>query len=724
MIVSQLPSKSAAPEIAPGSVRALEVPRILIVDDTRAIHDDFSKILATDHHPDLERAEAALFGGNIANNHQAVFTVASAYQGDEALKLVTQAVHSGANYALAFVDVRMPPGWDGIETTAKLWAVDPDLQIVICTAYSDHSWENVMDRLGHHDNLVILKKPFDAMEVLQLAHALTRKWQLTRRHRRRLAELEARVAERTAALETANHQLRDEITESRQREERMNLQVAALNAAANAIVIANSQGLVEWVNPAFTRLSGYGVDEIVGQPLRILKSGQHPPSFYANLWTTITTGNVWHGEIISKRKDGRFCVEDMTITPVRGSDNLIRHFVAIKQDITEQRQFQTRLQQAQKMEAIGTLAGGIAHDFNNVLAAIFGYGDLLRQDLKGHSEAREDVEEILKAARRAKDLVEQILTFSRQREHKRQVIRVDKVVTEALKFLRASVPASIQIVSKLSADAPPILADPTQIYQITLNLVTNSLHAMEGRNGRMTIALETFRPEAAFIQAHPEFRPIDYVLLSVADTGHGMDAQTLERIFEPFFTTKPAGLGTGLGLAVVLGIVQSHGGGLTVESTVGEGTTFRLYFPTEDAPTPANDPAPGDLPLGNSQRILLIDDEAALTDSLQKLLTRLNYRVTASNTAPDGLTTFFGNPPQFDLVITNLGMPEINGLEVARQIHAIRPQLPILLITGFAPDVRPENLAAVGICELLQKPVSLDVLAETLRRTWTKPPQE
>ena len=255
----------------------------------------------------------------------------------------------------------------------------------------------------------------------------------------------------------------------------------------------------------------------------------------------------------------------MTITPVRGADGQIAHFVAVKQDITERRQMEKRMLQAQKMEAIGQLAGGIAHDFNNMLAALFGYAHLLQQDTVGNPLAQESVTEILVAANRAKDLVQQILSFSRQREQKPQVIKLDIIVKEALKFLRASLPAHIKIEKELAAETPAVLADPTQIYQVTMNLATNALHAMEDAPGRLLVRLDPVQPDEKLLQAHPELKPILYARLTVADTGHGMDAKTLERIFEPFFTTKPVGKGTGLGLAVVHGIVEvaqrrHHGG--------------------------------------------------------------------------------------------------------------------------------------------------------------------
>jgi len=558
--------------------------RILIIDDNREIHDDFSKILCRVPNAGFEMAGAELFDRKASPGRRLRFTLDSASQGSEGYDLVRRAIAAGQKYALAFLDMRMPPGWDGVETATRLWQVDPDLQIVICTAYSDHSWKSIVARLGHQDSLLILKKPFDPVEILQLAHALTRKWQLARLNTLRVAGLETSVAERTVELHAANQKLRDEIAESQRNLARINLQFSALSAAANAIVIADHQGTIEWVNPAYTKLTGYSAAEAIGRSLRAPAAGHQPPAYYASRWDTLAAGKVWRAELVERGKDGRFFTMDLTITPVFNAAGDLTHFVAIKQDITERLLLEKRLQQVQKLEAIGTLAGGIAHDFNNILSVIFGYGHLLEGHVAENPPARADIRQILKAADRAKDLVQQILTFSHPRGHKHQVTRLEPVIQEAARFLRASLPGHIQFEIDLHNNAPAVLADPTQMYQVTLNLITNAKHALAGRPGRLAVALASFLPDAAFLANHPKCLPASHARLTVSDTGQGMDAETLDRIFEPFFTTKPAGEGTGLGLAVVHGIVQSHGGIIAVESQVGQGTTFHIYLPAHESP--------------------------------------------------------------------------------------------------------------------------------------------
>jgi PAS domain S-box-containing protein len=408
---------------------------------------------------------------------------------------------------------------------------------------------------------------------------------------------------------------------------------------------------------------------------------------------------------------------------VHGQGKLVRddqgrpaRVVGVIQDITEQRKLEQRMFQAQKLEAIGTLAGGIAHDFNNILGAMFGYADLLKQDTEGNAPAQENVEELLKATERAKDLVQQILTFSRQHEQKSQIIRLDTIVREAIRFLRASLPAQIKIQLAAEADVPPVLADPTQIYQVTINLVTNALHAMEGGAGQMTVTLDKFVPDQRFLQLHPDLQPGSYARLSVADTGHGMDALTKSRIFEPFFTTKPIGKGTGLGLSVVHGIVKAHGGAITVQSQVGRGSTFLVYFPGQPSPIVPPMPIEVEVPTGSGESILLLDDEPALMSAAQRLLTRLNYRVMACSNAREALRLCQRNPGGIDLVITDLTMPELNGLEVARELRKLRPDLPVILASGFSAELTEELLAEAGICELLEKPVSREALAKAVGR--------
>jgi len=512
-----------------------------------------------------------------------------------------------------------------------------------------------------------------------------------------------------------------DITERKQAEIANARLVTSVEQVADAVVITDTKGTILYVNPAFEKTTGYTRQETLGQNSRFLKSGRQDAGFYRQMWETLDRGGTWSGHFINKRKDGTEFEEDATISPIRDKQGTIINYVAVKHDVTHELQLEAQFRQAQKMEAIGQLAGGIAHDFNNILTAMFGYGYLLQQDLAKNPSGLENISEILKAAKRAQDLVQQILTFSRQRENKRQVIQLKTIIEEAMKFLRASLPANIKIEMNLADDPPRVLADPTQIYQVAINLATNALHAMEDRPGRLAVSLDSFLPDPAFIQTHPKFQSAPYVRLTVADTGLGMDAKTLEHIFEPFFTTKPVGKGTGLGLAVVHGVVQSHNGIIRVESQPGRGTTFSIYFPAHADDAGEAGMKNGNVLHGHGERILLVDDETALTALFQRLLKTLNYQTFISNRPNEAVARFRKNPDQYDLVITDLTMPEMNGLELAHEIHALRPQLPVILLSGYSAAFTRETLGEAGIHMLLNKPVSLTVLANALHNILTQP---
>jgi len=507
-----------------------------------------------------------------------------------------------------------------------------------------------------------------------------------------------------------------EITDRIQAETQAMRLATAVEQSAETIVITDTEGTILYANPAFEKSTGYTRAEAIGKNPRLLKSGKQDAWFYREMWDRLARGETWKGHFVNQRKDGTLYEEDATISPVRDEHGKIVSYVAAKRDVTREVQLEAQFRQAQKMEAMGTLAGGIAHDFNNILTVIFGYGSLLQFVTKKDQEVYKMVEEILRAANRAKELVQQILTFSRRREQKREFIRLVPVIKEATKFLRASLPANVQIDMELAENAPAVLADPTQIYQVVMNLATNALHAMEGQQGRLTVKLEAFTPDEMFLATHSKLRPIPYTRLTIADTGHGMDARTMERIFEPFFTTKPVGKGTGLGLAVVLGIIQSHDGAITVDSQIGRGTTFSLFFPAQTADRVVAEAAADQLPLGNGQKIMVVDDEAAVAVMVQELLKTLNYQATVCNRPSEAIALIQKYPDRYELVITDLTMPEMNGLDLARQVRARCPDVPIILVSGFATTLTESDLKEVGICQLLPKPVAMTDLAKALQQ--------
>jgi PAS domain S-box-containing protein len=383
----------------------------------------------------------------------------------------------------------------------------------------------------------------------------------------------------------------------------------------------------------------------------------------------------------------------------------------------ERQQLAEQFRQAQKMEAIGTLAGGIAHDFNNIIAGINGYADLAKMTLNGgNAEVQEYLDAVLAGGGRAAALVRQILAFSRQQEHERRPVQLRHVVGEALKLLRATIPATIDFDFSFDRDLPTAMADATHVHQIVMNLCTNAWHAMGDRPGRLGVKLERCAVDAELAALHPGLRPGSHVRLSVSDTGHGMDQATLERIFEPFFTTKAPGEGTGLGLSVVHGIMQSHEGAVTVQSQPGEGTVFRLYFPACAEASSEKAVEPANLPLGRGQRVLYVDDEAPLALIAGRVLERLGYAAATYTSPLAALEAVRAEPTRYDLVITDLAMPAMAGLELAQQMLAIRADLPVVLMTGYTASLTPARVQALGLRDLLSKPISVPALATMAAR--------
>jgi PAS domain S-box-containing protein len=396
--------------------------------------------------------------------------------------------------------------------------------------------------------------------------------------------------------------------------------------------------------------------------------------------------------------------------------------LAVTRDVTKERHAekslrvsQERLQQAQKMEALGTLAGGIAHDFNNILAAIVGYAELARMTIPAENEASEAINETLKAAGRATDLVRQILTFSRQKEHERQVISLTPIVCEVGKLLRAALPASIQIQTIVSSGLPNVLADGSQIHQVLMNLGANAGHAMRKQGGMLEIVIGKILISEGAARANIGLTSGLFLRVVVRDTGEGMTKEVMQRMFEPFFTTKPAGEGTGLGLSVVHGIVKAHDGAISVTSEPGMGSSFEIYLPAvEDGAV--NSGGGKEAPRGNGEKILYVDDEPALCRLVEHSLKRCGYDGVCSDDPLDGLRLFIEDPTSFAAVITDFTMPKMSGLELASEIRKIAPELPVIITTGFTGSLDVEALKLSGINEVLAKPFTMQGLAATLHR--------
>lgn len=505
-------------------------------------------------------------------------------------------------------------------------------------------------------------------------------------------------------------------TEQQMAEDQIRKLSIAIEQSPLSVVITDREGNIEYVNPAFTKITGYTPGEVIGKNPRILKSGKTPQKTYRDLWATIKSKQVWTGQFINKRKDETIFHEDAIISPILDADGNITHFLALKEDVTEKIDLENRLRQAQKMEAIGTLAGGIAHDFNNILMPIIGYAELCECLVPDGSKLKTYIKEIQSASKRAKDLVQQILTFSRQSTKEHRPLNIIPVVKETLKLLRAAIPTSIEISQDIECQDATILAVPVEIHQVLMNLCVNSQHAMPD-GGVLTVRIRKVKFHEINKDTNPPLPAGQYVEILVKDTGIGIDEKNLTKIFEPYFTTKAHGRGTGLGLSVVHGIVASSHGAIKVKSEVGKGTEFFLYFPyicVDHSKTKTLDPDRV-LLLGRNEKILFVDDDRTIVEFAKDLLSQLAYNVVGLTDPEKALEEFKKAPNDFDLVITDMTMPKMTGDKLAKAISKISPNTPIIVCTGFSEHMDEKKAKELGIEKMLQKPFSPSILAKAVR---------
>ncbi len=508
-----------------------------------------------------------------------------------------------------------------------------------------------------------------------------------------------------------------DITERKEAETELVRLMSAIEQVVEIIVITDKDGAIQYVNPSFETVTGYKSDEVKGRNPRILKSDKQDEAFYKNLWETITSGGTWQGHIVNRKKDGSLYTEEATVSPVLDEAGDIINFVAVKRDITEELNLKKRIEQAQKMEAIGSLAGGIAHDFNNLLSPIIGISELLLEDFPPDSPEHENLLEILNAGKRGADLVKQILAFSRQTEHQMIPVQVQQVVKEVLKLSRAAIPTDIELIQNIQSDCGPVLADPTQVHQIAMNLITNAYHACESVGGgsiSVAVTQVAIAPDDNIKGSRLE--PGPYAVLSVSDTGCGIDPAVVDKIFDPYFTTKAFGKGTGLGLATVYGIVLQHRGDIRVTSELGHGTTFTIYLPLMKKTVDIEAAKPAADPVGGNERVLLVDDDEAVARLTLRVLERLGYRVTMHTSSLEALKAFRADPEAYRLLVTDMSMPQMTGDRLAEAVAAIRPDMPIIICTGFSERISMKKARTIGIDGLLMKPVLKSELGHMVRK--------
>jgi PAS domain S-box-containing protein len=676
--------------------------RILIVDDNRAIHSDFRKILspAVTTGAAMYSMESTLFGGPSDADRPTPFTVDSAYQGQEGMLLVQKALAAGRPYAMAFVDIRMPPGWDGVETIQKMWGIDPEIQIVLCTAYSDYSWDEMFEKLGHHDGLLILKKPFDTVEALQLAQALTEKWWLHQQSQKKMGDLESMVSVRTQDLARS-----------------LSLLNTIFESTSDGIVAVDLSGRVTSFNTTFAALWQFPAELIARRnaaEMRVYTAVQAKnPALFLQRVKEQEISPETEGFDVIELKDGR--IFERYIFPQRIGDKCVGTVINWR-DITARKRVEAQLIQSQKLETIGRLAGGFAHEFNSILTVIIGQSESIRGDLPAGSLLTKNAIEISKAASRAAKLTQQLLAYGRKQFLLPESLDLNRILMDMAGVFHNLLGGNVETQIVPGPGPHVVKADAGQIEQVIVNMVINARDAMPN-GGKLTLETANVSFDPDTVGRYPELKPGDYAMLAITDTGTGMSAEVKARVFEPFFSTKGIGQGAGLGLSTCYGIIKQSGGHISIYSEPARGTTFKIYLPLFESHTktfvqPLNPP---DMPRG-TETILLVEDDQALREMAAILLRRLGYTVFVAANGVEALNLEQQRGiGHIDLLFTDVVMPHMSGKELADRLQVLSPRTHILFNSAYTENaIIHQGVLNKGVA-LLQKPFTPSALAHKLR---------
>ena len=493
----------------------------------------------------------------------------------------------------------------------------------------------------------------------------------------------------------------------------------AIEQVGEVIIITDTNGTIEYVNPAFTAVTGYSRDEAIGRNPSILKSGKQDNAVYSDLWKSITQGKTWEGRLVNKKKNGSFFTGEATISPIFDSSGTIINFVAASRDITEQLSTEEQYRHSQKLEAIGQLAGGVAHDFNNMLAIILGQVEIALLKISAGDPLEKRLQEIKIAATRSSNLTQQLLGFARKQSRQPQILNLSDTVANMLTMLRRLIGENLELRWTAEAEFPLVDIDPGHFDQILTNLIINARDAIEG-TGVISVKTKQVFLDEIFCQKHPGSHTGKYILLEINDTGCGMGQETRDKIFNPFFTTKGMGRGTGLGLSMVFGLVKQNNGYIEVNSTPGEGSTFSLYFPqvqvAEELPTQSDK----EIPVTGTETILVVEDEASLLDITKAMLTEAGYKVLSAQGPFAAIQLAEKNKSPIHLLLTDIVMPKMNGVELSEYLLDIKPSIKVLYMSGYPKEHFRQLKQQDTIARLLKKPFSTYQLTKMVREVLDK----